>query len=198
MTNGELENIGKIRCFIGAALSPDWQEALGTIIKQLKPRKYGDEIHWNDLGNLHLTLRFLGEIEFEVLQKLIVALKENSAVFESCAFDKAKLSLFPPARPHTVAITLSLNLALAKLKNMLEKIINAQGIPVERRPFLPHLSLGKIVTPPQFPELSGMNIALPEKLTIEEMILFRSIMVADKRAYLPIVCIPCRNQLKNP
>ncbi len=49
-----------IRCFIALELPPDIQSILGDIIGQLKTS--GTDVKWVDPANIHLTLKFLGEI----------------------------------------------------------------------------------------------------------------------------------------
>lgn len=181
----------KTRCFFGIALAPEWHKAIINITARLKKRRHGEQIHWAELSNIHLTLRFIGEIDEDVLQKIVLETKEKLSTLEHCALRKAKLSEFPPHHPRIVAITFPLDLALAKIINTLEVAVNNCGIPHENRAFLPHLTLGKTYHK-KLPDLSEIEAKLPKKLMVEEIILFRSTVVATTRVYLPIMRMPLR------
>ncbi len=186
MTKEKPEKKEKIRCFFGIALTPDWHHALKNITAQIKTRRHGEQVQWTDLSNLHLTTRFIGEIDEELLQKIVLETKEKLAAMEGCVLRKAKLSEFPPLHPRIIAITFPLELPLAKLINALELAVNNCGIPPESRAFLPHLTLGR-TRHNKLPDLSEMKVKLPKKLIVEEIVLFRSTVINDVRAYFPIV-----------
>jgi 2'-5' RNA ligase len=132
-----------IRSFLAFELAPDIKKQIEGISKELK--KSNLPVRWVKPENIHLTLIFLGDVE----ENLIEAVKEkvNEVVREMTSF-KVRLKgagVFPSLkRPRVVWVGLDGDIdRLSDLRDNLQLKLNALGFIPERRPFKPHLTLGR-------------------------------------------------------
>jgi 2'-5' RNA ligase len=97
----------------------------------------------------HLTLKFLGEIPETQIPALKEICLEQAANSPAAALRLAGLGVFPhPARPQVVWCGLPETGPLIELAEKLEMNCEHMGIPRDRRPFHPHLTLARIRTRP--------------------------------------------------
>lgn len=94
---------------------------------------------------LHLTLRFLGEVEAARVAAVAGALRAAAAAAAPFALEVGGAGAFPgPGRPRVVFLSLGGDLAaLAALAAGLEARLVAAGFPPEPRPFRPHLTVAR-------------------------------------------------------
>jgi 2'-5' RNA ligase len=107
--------------------------------------------------NLHVTLRFLGELEAAALSRVQAALEAAAATAPfRVAF--GGLGGFPTARaPRVVWAGVVAGAAqLSELHDRLEASLARQGISPEGRPFHPHVTLGRVRNPRGEPALARL------------------------------------------
>ena len=154
----------RIRTFIGVAIAEPVREQLVSLQETL--RAAAKQVKWVEPQNLHLTLKFLGEVDETELYA--VCKSTQQAVAESAPFSMhvAGVGAFPNARRPRVIWSGIRDGAdeLTFLHDLLEEEFRAQGYPREDRAFTPHLTLGRMRQPKPTPELA----AAFDKLTIWE------------------------------
>ena len=115
------------------------------ITRQLSHGNSADALRWVLPSHLHITLRFLGETSYEQVDSIRLALQPpwESETFLA-AF--AGLNLFPLAgRPRVVGLGIDRGQdQLAALKAELDRRLGSVGLAPSARPFLAHLTLGRI------------------------------------------------------
>jgi RNA 2',3'-cyclic 3'-phosphodiesterase len=135
-----------IRAFIAISLSPEITQQLEMVLSGLKNKLPGGSIRWVPAKNIHLTLKFLGEVSIssqEMLTKLLQAESNRHASFE---ISVGELGVFPSLhRPRVVWIGVEAPPELAALQHGLEAEMARLGYAPEERPFSPHLTLGRVV-----------------------------------------------------
>lgn len=98
---------------------------------------------WQDADQLHLTLRFFGEIEGHVGEDLAAALGDVAAAPFTLVlrgvghFESRK-------RPHTLWAGLAPSEPLAALQQRVEAAARRAGLPAEGRRFMPHVTLARL------------------------------------------------------
>lgn len=95
--------------------------------------------------NFHLTLQFIGEInndEQDRLKEVIdqVALKQNS--FQMTI---SKAGYFARGNKKIIWVGIQPNEMLNKLNSLLNMLLEYQGYPIERKSFVPHITIGREV-----------------------------------------------------
>src|SRR6267142_5220829 len=122
-------------------------------------RALSSQPRWVRAENLHITLKFIGEVQVEKLGDIRVAL---SAVHSdrSVTLDFRGVGFFPnEKRPRVFWAGIEASANLARLASDVDSTLERLGVPPEKRPFSPHLTLARFEPP-----------GLPEKLraTIQE------------------------------
>ena len=134
-----------IRAFIALPLPQDWTEALAYTVSELR-RSLPDGIRWVDPSGIHLTLKFLGPTDAKIAPSIVDALATNLAGATSPALSLYGLGTFPAGRnPRVVWAGVSGDSAsLETLHRSAEDAAVSLGWPEEKRPFRPHLTLGRV------------------------------------------------------
>lgn len=98
---------------------------------------------WVDPENLHLTLRFVGEVEGHVFEAIARAL-EGVAV-PPFPLTLAGLGHFPPrGQPRNVWVGVAPSEPLTRLRDRVERAVVAAGVAPEHRKFHPHVTLARL------------------------------------------------------
>lgn len=99
---------------------------------------------WSDEENLHLTLRFVGEVD-EALKEAISA-KLEEIVVEPFILPVEKIGAFPTrGQPQVVYAGLgSAHTRLFQLQHRVEEALAGLGLPLELRAFSPHITLARV------------------------------------------------------
>jgi 2'-5' RNA ligase len=135
-----------LRTFIAVELDDNARQALGTVLDELKPRAPKGSVRWVNPDSVHLTLKFLGDTPAKRIAEIEAALAEACAPFPAFAFVIEGRGCFPNfRRPNIVWVAVrDRGKALAHLQEAIEAKIAPLGWPTEKRPFQPHLTLGRV------------------------------------------------------
>jgi 2'-5' RNA ligase len=127
---------------------------LGEAIERLRP--VARDVAWIVPGNLHLTLKFLGEVSETRIESVARALCEASLAAAAFEARIRGLGAFPSAgRPRVVwaGVTDGAAEMIALARNV-DAALAALGLPRDERPFSPHVTLGRVRRPGHNPALS--------------------------------------------
>lgn len=114
-----------------------------------------DELHrrgvrasWSRRQTLHLTLKFLGEVEETELPEVVAAVERGSRSVRCFGFATRSLGAFPsPASPRVLWVGVEPADELMALQRAVDGELTKLGFPRERRKFHPHITLGRIRDP---------------------------------------------------
>ena len=134
-----------IRAFIALELPKQIYQSLDQVISQLKNRLVGSAIRWTPADNIHLTLKFLGEISttnVEILEKLLRAEAAGCSHFE---ISIGGLGAYPTIHnPRVIWVGVEAPSDLINLQRLIEAATERLGYMKEDRPFSAHLTLGRV------------------------------------------------------
>ena len=134
-----------LRSFIAVEIPAEIQKAIAYAIASLKNTLPKPLIRWVAPLNVHLTLKFLGDVTPANLERLAETLKVESASHEKFSISIGGLGVFPTERrARVIWIGLDAPLALATLQRRVDAVAAQMGYPKEERPFSPHLTIGRI------------------------------------------------------
>ncbi len=133
-----------MRAFVAIDLADEVRSALAHEQARLKAAcGYNRNIRWTRPEGLHLTLKFLGEIEKVQATSVIAALQELGG-FDPFQVEVRDFGFFPGARrPRVFWVGLQAPAALNELAARVETALEPVGFPREHRPFKPHLTLAR-------------------------------------------------------
>jgi RNA 2',3'-cyclic 3'-phosphodiesterase len=130
-----------MRLFTGIALAEPARNNIARLLRELRPIA---QLNWSRAENLHITSKFIGEWPEERLRELEKVLEKLAL---TAGFDVTieGLGWFPnPHRPHTLFAGVHAGPELPVLAGATEEALAQIGIPREKRPYSPHLTLARI------------------------------------------------------
>lgn len=180
-----------MRAFIAIEISDEIKEALGRVEAHLKYA--GADVKWVRPENIHLTLKFLGEISEEKTAevKAVLDLIAGSTVpFEVTIKD---VGAFPNIEgPRVIWVDLEKGVAqVIALAGAIDEALAKIGFTKDNRPFSPHLTIGRVRSSHNKSKLadkvssttSNSDLADVSAHQIKSVILFRSTLTPQGPIY---------------
>jgi len=157
----------------------------------------GDTIRWVNPRNLHLTLRFLGEISWSQVETVCLAVRSAAARTDPFSIHLSGTGCFPSQRrPRAFWIGVAEASHLIRLYEAVEQELFCAGFPRETRPFSPHLTLGRVRVDRSSARL-GTLLAEAEfdaaPFPVTEVTVMRSDLKASGAVYSPIAKLKLRS-----
>jgi len=169
-----------MRVFIAIELSDELKLALTEIVLKLK--KSGADVRWVNVQGMHLTLKFLGEVDAQKeLPGIEQALAETSAKYGSFKLVMKGTGVFPErGRPRVFWMGFSESAELLAIQADIESRLAGLGFMAEARPFRAHLTLGRVKGPAGLQKAVTLSETWKEKtigtLDVNRLILYQSIL----------------------
>lgn len=142
MTQAASDNL---RLFVACELPDDVRESIGEIIDQLRERS-GSAVRWVRPEGVHITLKFLGEVPQRQLPAVKMALHEAVTRHQPFNLEFSNIGMFggrEGLRIMWVGIAGDV-LRLEALVRDVNTALAVVGFQPEKRPFRPHLTLGRV------------------------------------------------------
>jgi len=135
---------GTVRSFIAIELPDDIRARIKALQDRFKSYKLN--IRWVDPGNIHLTLKFLGNIGEKEIEKAKGALSASLRAFAPMSLSARGVGVFPGLnRPRVIWVGIGgESAALAAMQKALDDHLEQAGFKPDDRPFKGHLTLGRV------------------------------------------------------
>jgi 2'-5' RNA ligase len=176
-----------MRTFIAIDFPEPVRDALAQAAAHLKYS--GADVKWIGKENIHLTLKFLGEVDdkkLEAIKTTLDSIASQTKVFEATVKD---LGAFPKIEFPRV-IWAGIDKGAAELRDLAGKIdqeLSKLGFEKESRPFAAHLTIGRVRSPKNKEALKTKMTAckLPELPPhhIASVILYKSTLTPKGSIY---------------
>jgi 2'-5' RNA ligase len=136
-----------MRLFIAIELPEDSKKLITKVQSILKDR--GLDAGWTKPEGIHLTLKFLGEVEETKVNGINTALSDACKGIQRLQLEIAEAGAFPNTRnPRVIWLGVSGDTEqLASLQRAIEAAMTKIGFEKEERKFSPHLTLARIKAP---------------------------------------------------
>ena len=178
-----------MRTFIALELSNEVREELSRLQEELK--KVDADIKWGKPDNIHLTLKFLGNVEeakIAEIKKLLDNISSREKPFETSLF---KLGAFPDLNyPRVIWVGIDKGCSeIEKIAGLVETELEKINFSREKRPFSAHLTLGRVKSGRNKAELKEKVSSLqvqPKSCTINNITLFQSTLTPKGPIYTPL------------
>jgi len=132
-----------IRCFVAVACGGDELAAKFTEVRRMLEVARAD-VKFVEPENIHLTLKFLGEIEPSLVEQVSQVVKETS--FQPFSVRLEGMGVFPNLRrPRVVWAGITDGVSqLAEIWKNVDAKLSELGFEKERRRFSPHITIGRV------------------------------------------------------
>jgi 2'-5' RNA ligase len=186
-----------VRAFIAIDLSPEIYKRLEAVGKDLKQSLEEVPVRWVPVENIHLTLKFLGDVSIanlEILKKILKNEVHQHAPFE---IGVGELGAFPSVRrPRVIWVGVEAPTALESLQRGIEAETARLGYAREERPFQPHLTLGRVSRNANATDarrigdvLRGYKLGFIGAARVQDVHLFRSELKSSGAVYTRLASI---------
>lgn len=133
-----------MRLFTAIDLPEEILRRMDRLLNSLRPEAL---VKWSPLDNLHITIKFIGEWppgRLGELEKTLSAIPPRAPF----ALEVRDLGWFPNKHlPKVLWSGVHAGSELAQLARDTEQCLAAIGIPIDDRPYAPHLTLARLKTP---------------------------------------------------
>ncbi len=180
-----------IRTFVAVEVNRAVRRAAAELIEQL--RSGSADVKWVAPENLHLTLKFLGDVALTETARICDALARAASEVEPFEVEMGGAGAFPNvSRPRTIWLgAKGDDRPMLALHDRVEARLQKLGFRREGRRFHPHLTLGRVRRPG--PALKALSVRLEEladyeagKTQATEVVLFSSQLTPDGPIYQPL------------
>jgi len=139
-----LRQKNKIRTFIAVDIPESVRDQIEEFQEKLK--RFRAEVKWVRPENIHITLKFLGDIEQSMVDIIDQRLKDAVAGFAPFNVRVYGTGVFPSARrPRVLWLGIDEGREiLQRLAKCIDEEIYNLGFEREKREFSPHLTLGRV------------------------------------------------------
>lgn len=133
-----------IRTFIAIKLDGSLHNTLNEVIEKFAASKAS--VKWVAPENVHITLKFLGNVEEDRLPDIFSACEKAAEGFSPIDLEVRAVGCFPTlARPRVVWLGLEKGTeAVKELQRSIEHELEVIGFPKEDREFRAHLTIGRV------------------------------------------------------
>lgn len=134
---------------------------------------------WSRVENIHLTLKFFGNVELDRIPAISAAAARAVADFSPFPIGIGNTGVFPrPSRPQVLWIGVSdPSRKLCALQERLENECAAEGFPKDNRAYKPHLTIARLRKPEGARRLADTHLEMQFSVTeveLNELMVFRS------------------------
>lgn len=176
-----------MRTFIAIELDEAAHDHLAAV--QLKLKSAGADVKWVEPQNIHLTLKFLGEVaedKIDKIKSMLDAIAQRASPF---SISLSEIGVFPNLNsPRVIWVGIKEGILQAsKLAEEIETQMANLGFPKENRPFSAHLTLGRVRSPKGLQQLKdaieNFQLLTPSSQLITHITLFQSTLTPKGSIY---------------
>ena len=183
-----------MRLFVAITIPADLREKLAAM--QRKFAETRADVRWVAPENLHITLKFLGEVDDPRAPEILERIARAAAQVPIFPLEIEGIDRLPPRGQVRVIVSrvVSPGQRIIKLHRLVDSGIGGMGLPMDTRVYVPHLTLGRVSSN------HGLNrlLRLLEKhdldffgsFPVEKVTLYQSLLSPGGPRYIPIGSAP--------
>ena len=183
----------KIRVFIAVPVPEEIKNNIANSQEILKQKFDNDKIKWVKANLMHITIKFLGDIETAMIPDMKKMVQKSIADANSFKLSVKKIGVFPGIRKPRI-IWAGIEQDVGKLVDIHEKInenINVLGFKKESKGLTPHITLARVKHKPINSKILKQVIEESQRLFLGEfqvnnIILYKSELYPTGPLYTPL------------
>ena len=179
------------RTFCAIELSDRAREQLADHAKRLREAVPDASASWSRPENVHLTLKFFGNVSTHDVTRISAAANRVAQQFSPFQIKIGGTGVFPRrSRPQVLWVGVEdLSGRLSDLQQRLEDEFAREGFAKEERGFRPHLTIARLRRPEDARQLAETHIQTKfsfVEVPVNEFVVFRSELSPKGSRYTPI------------
>ena len=190
-----------LRAFIAVEIPSGIHQAIENKTASIQAALNPSLVRWVPSSNVHLTLKFLGDVSPTNVELLSQMLSVEVSQHQTFEMTFEGLGAFPnPKRPRVIWIGIQAPAGLEALQHGIEAATATLGYPVEKRPFSPHLTIGRIKQKVSSTGMQKIRAALEEtqvgslgSTRVSAIHLFKSDLKPSGAVYTRLFSAPLKN-----
>jgi len=135
---------------------------------------------WVDEDQLHLTLRFIGEVEGGLFHDIAQGLSEVRQ--RPFFFSLQGLGHFPPrGQPRVLWVGVNCADSLLQLRAKIDAVLRTIDVPLEKRKYAPHITLARLKNAPHSRVanfIAGNNLYSSREIEVDSFHLYSSVLTS--------------------
>jgi 2'-5' RNA ligase len=185
-----------IRTFICIEVPETIKERIASLQQEL--RRSDAQISWVKPSNIHLTIKFLGDVPASKIETVRLAVERAASSINKFEIEVGDAGCFPaPRNPRVLWVGLTnLPEGMKQLHIRVEDELAREGFERESKRFSPHLTIGRVRAPKGASRVAEDLIAKgfePERFQAREIIIMRSDLNSKGSTYTPQATIPFKD-----
>lgn len=179
------------RTFCAIELPHDVRAQLQDHVRRLREAVPDASASWSKPENVHLTMKFFGNVPTQNLAKISAAASRVAKEFSSFQIRIGGTGVFPRrSRPQVLWIGIEDSTGrLSALQQRLEEEFEREGFPKENRGYRPHLTIARLRRPEDARPLAEAHIQTKFsfiEIPVNELVVFRSQLSPKGSVYTAI------------
>lgn len=170
-----------MRLFIALPLTKGFLSKIAFLEEKIE-KKMGFKLPWIPLKNLHLTILFLGYLNYEDYLKVEEIFESFNLFKKPIDLKIKKIDYGPPGIKRMLWLYVEKNKELEEIKEYFENELSLRKVKYKReeREFLPHINLVRLKKTKNLPEIfEELNFSV----RLKEICLFQSILKKEGAEY---------------
>lgn len=157
-----------MRTFLGIDLPPAWRDVLAGCAQSVREGAPGwQDARWVPRDNLHVTLKFLGDLAEASIEPLIEELHVTLSALHPFEIVLAKPVTGVPSGRRARMLWTTFDDPTGeceRLAAVVDEVATGFGAPAEQRPFRAHITLARTRTPKRFTPPPGLEECLVDEV----------------------------------
>lgn len=187
-----------IRAFIAIDFPTPIRQKIKQLSDELQTQTPPDALKWVSAENMHLTLRFLGELPEPTINEIKTRLKNSPFAVPPFKISFKGLGMYPNIRqPRVIWLGITNTEPLRQIYRDIQQSLESINVPPDNKPFSPHLTLARLrrhVTKEQAQQvgnrLSQFKVGEIGPCTIQAIHLYQSQLTGQGPIYTPLLTMP--------
>ena len=179
----------EIRSFLAIEISDTSRDWIEERSREMR-REFGKNVRWVKREALHVTLHFFGKVPVKMIDKIEGILDPLTTRFSPFFLRVKGIGAFPNIRNPRVLWAgiedLSEGHKLRDFYAALQGVLRDAGFPVEKRPFTPHVTIGRVKRFGRFEWGRFRELPVCDPFMAGELTFFRSDLTPKGPIYNPL------------
>lgn len=156
MTQNDHKSV--FRAFIAIDLSPDLIARIDETTAYLKEQMGDLPVRWISAENVHLTMKFLGDVSVTNVDRLAEIIRRVAGAHECFEMSVGSLGVFPnQRRPRVIWLGVEAPQVLHTIQRSLDQETNRLGYETKDQHFSPHLTIARVSRGADYREIKEIS-----------------------------------------